>query len=378
MDPLTFHPVVDLVYSPEIVDKSIIGAVRLVNEASGTIDYIKEGKLVFRTHPAEKDRLVFQLGSADPLLALQAALTVQEDVAAFDLNCGCPKRFSLQAGMGAALLKAPDLLVGVLENLLAGTDRPVSAKIRLFLAEEGTAPYTFTDTHVLVKRIIETGVSAIAIHARDPTERSEKHPAHWNLFLKLAETVKEANESLYGPDSSSKAALILNGDVGLKDFCSFEREWSLSKILEVSGASSVMSARAVQWNPLCLIKLKESLTGSLFRPSTTLLPIDEKYSSILATESISPDCLLSASRRFLVFAQSTNNPFTNTKYVLLQIWNTAGSQSIQDPEAVVARNLARNYAVKVQQGRSCAEFAEIFNVPWIESKDNNNYSDLEE
>ena len=340
--------------------------------------------MIFRTHPVEKERLVFQLGSADPALALQAALTVQEDVAAFDLNCGCPKRFSLQAGMGAALLKSPDLLVGILENLLAGTARPISAKIRLFLAEEGgKSPYTFSDTHVLVTRIIETGVSALAIHARDPVERSDKHPAHWNLFKKLAQTVKETNQSIYGHDSSNHATLILNGDIGLKEFCSYEADWSLGKVLKESGASSVMSARAAQWNPLCLMKVKESLGGVKFESSFPLLQVDEVYSSIIAGDDpVSPDCLLSATRRFLVYAQSTNNSFTNTKYILLQFWNNAGSQPLPsnfpEPSASYARNLARCYGVKVQQARKCEDFAEIFNVPWLEVKDDNDFSDLEE
>lgn len=326
---------------------------------------------------------MFQLGTADPALALQAALTVQDDVAAFDLNCGCPKRFSLQAGMGAALLKVPDLLVGILEKLLAGTDRPVSAKIRLFLAEETAGPHTFSDTHALVKRIVETGVSALAIHARDPKERSDKHPAHWNLFCKLAQTVKTTNESVYGLDASKYAALILNGDIGLRDACSHEPELSLSRIMSESGGSSVMSARAAQWNPLCLIKVKESLTGVAFQAPQSLLQFDEDYSSIMADDKIKSDCIITATRRFLVYAQSTNNSFNNTKYVLLQIWNNAGSQSlpanvVPSLETDFARKLARYYAVKVQQARTCREFAEIFNVPWIEIKDENNFSDLEE
>lgn len=315
-------------------------------------------------------------------MALQAALTVQKDVAAFDLNCGCPKRFSLQAGMGAALLKSPDTLINILSKLLSGTTKPVSAKIRLFLAEENAA-YTFSDTHALVKRIIETGVSALVIHARDPVERSDKNPAHWNLFIKLSQTVKETNESVYGTDTLKHATLILNGDIGLKDFCSYNRDLSLDRILKESGASSVMSARAVQWNPLCLMKIKSNLFGCQFdtKISNPLIPLDERYSQILG-EDVKIDCLLSASRRFLIFAQSTNNSFNNTKYVLLQIWNTAGSQPLSanfhDPVTSAARILAKEYAVKVQQARKREEFTEMFDVPWIEVKDENEFEELDE
>ena len=85
------------------------------------------------------------------------------------------------------------------------------------------------------------------------------------------------------------------------------------------------------------------------------------------------DCLLSATRRFLVFAQSTNNSFNNSKYTLLQIWNTAGSQTL--PANTNDRAVAREYAVKVQQSRRCEDFAEIFNVPWIQVKDDNEFRD---
>lgn len=67
----------DLVWGPETVDKKLIGSQRIFNARLGTYDYVRDGRtLVFRTHPREKSRLVMQLGSADPVLALQAALTV--------------------------------------------------------------------------------------------------------------------------------------------------------------------------------------------------------------------------------------------------------------------------------------------------------------
>jgi tRNA-dihydrouridine synthase 2 len=43
---------------------------------TGTIQYVKGGKTVLQVHPREKQHLVFQLGTADPELALQAALHV--------------------------------------------------------------------------------------------------------------------------------------------------------------------------------------------------------------------------------------------------------------------------------------------------------------
>ncbi|KAF9928499.1 hypothetical protein BGZ65_006251, partial [Modicella reniformis] len=102
----------DLVYTPEIVDKAIIGAERIVHEDNGTIDYVLKGVSVFKTHPIEKSKLVLQIGSANADLALDAALTVAQDVSTIDLNCGCPKRFSIHGGMGAALMDEPEKLCG--------------------------------------------------------------------------------------------------------------------------------------------------------------------------------------------------------------------------------------------------------------------------
>lgn len=49
-------------------------------ETTGTINYMKKGKSLWETHPIEKNRLIYQIGSADPDLALQAAKIVQQDV----------------------------------------------------------------------------------------------------------------------------------------------------------------------------------------------------------------------------------------------------------------------------------------------------------
>lgn len=130
-----------------------------------------------------------------------------------------------------------------------------------------------------------------------------------------------------------------------------------------------MSARAAQWNPLSLMKMKSELTGNGFdsRITDPLIPVDQRYSEILTT-STNFDCLMAATRRFLVFSQSTNNFFNNAKYILLQIWNNAGNY----PNG-------RELAVKVQQARTNLEFAEMFGVPWIEDKYCSNIlEDLEE
>ena len=54
-----------------------------------------------------------------------------KDIAGIDLNCGCPKHFSIQGGMGAALLKTPETIEDIVKTLSNNLDKPVTIKIRL-------------------------------------------------------------------------------------------------------------------------------------------------------------------------------------------------------------------------------------------------------
>jgi len=80
-------------------------------ELLNTIEFIVPGEerpMLQIDKTREKDRLVAQLGTNDGQRALQAARLVETDVAGIDINMGCPKKFSIQGGMGSALLNYPD------------------------------------------------------------------------------------------------------------------------------------------------------------------------------------------------------------------------------------------------------------------------------
>ena len=103
----------------------ILQSTRIINQELNTIDYIVSNHqqldkktVIFRKHPDETGRLILQLGSSDPQLAVDAARKVIDDVDGIDLNCGCPKNFSTHSGMGAELLKTPDKLCSILINLV--------------------------------------------------------------------------------------------------------------------------------------------------------------------------------------------------------------------------------------------------------------------
>ncbi|KAI9284469.1 hypothetical protein BC943DRAFT_325724 [Umbelopsis sp. AD052] len=209
----------DLVWTEETVDKKIIGCERKVNPATGVIEYKKNNRLVFATHPDERNHVIFQIGTADPDLALQAALTVKEDVAGIDVNCGCPKKFSIHAGMGAALLSNQPVLKKILENLVQNSGLPVTCKVRILETPE--------KTRELVKMIEGTGVKAITVHCRTKDMRSSER-AKWDALKDIVENVKTI-------------PVVANGDV-------FEYE-DVQKLKDHTNVSSAMIARGAEYNP---------------------------------------------------------------------------------------------------------------------------------
>ena len=200
---------------------------------------------MFTTHPIEKPYLIYQIGSADPELAVQAAKTVMQDVSGIDLNCGCPKPFSTHAGMGAALLTNPDLLCSILSALRNAMppEITVSAKIRLLPSQD--------DTLKLVERIVNTGVSALTVHCRTRNMR-EKDRAVIERLREIVEFVEGMGKGI---------AVIENGDcLGWEDAQRVRRVtgkpqscfWSLwAIVIWCIGAHSVMIARGAESNPSC-------------------------------------------------------------------------------------------------------------------------------
>ncbi|KAG6646908.1 hypothetical protein I3843_07G040600 [Carya illinoinensis] len=209
----------DITYGEEIIDHKLVKCERRVNECVGCIDFVERGteNVVFRTCNQERNRVVFQIGTSDAARALTAAQIVCKDVAAVDINMGCPKSFSISGGMGAALLTKPELIHDILTTLRRNLEIPVTCKIRLLRSPQ--------DTVELARRIEKTGVSALAVHGRRVADRP-RDPAKWD---EIADVV-----------AALSIPVIANGDVFKYD--------DFQCIKDATGASSVMVARGALWN----------------------------------------------------------------------------------------------------------------------------------
>ncbi|XP_013884938.1 tRNA-dihydrouridine(20) synthase [NAD(P)+]-like [Austrofundulus limnaeus] len=212
----------DVVYCEELIDIKMAQCQRVENEVLETIDFVApDDRVIFRTCEKEKGRVVFQMGTADPNRALMVARLVEKDVAAVDVNMGCPKEYSTKGGMGAALLSDPDKIEAILKKLVTGVSIPVTCKIRILPS--------LKETVSLVQMIEKTGVAAIAVHGRFKEERP-RHPVHCDYIQAIAQAVS--------------VPIIANG--GSLDLVKTNSD--IENFRRAAGASSVMLARAAMWN----------------------------------------------------------------------------------------------------------------------------------
>uniref|UniRef100_A0A182PVR9 DRBM domain-containing protein n=1 Tax=Anopheles epiroticus TaxID=199890 RepID=A0A182PVR9_9DIPT len=247
----------DLVYTEEIIDWKLLRAERHTNEVLGTIDYIDttDGTVVFRTCPEERGKVVLQIGTASVERAVAVGQMMQNDVAAIDVNMGCPKDFSIKGGMGVALLYDLPRAKAILDGLVKGVRIPVTCKIRVM-----------TDLHEtveLAKVLQSTGIKAIGVHGRTKTERP-RDPVNEDAIARVA-------NALHIP-------VIANGGSQ-----SITRRNDILKFAKRCSTTSVMVARAAEWN--C----------SVFRADGPL-PLDDVI------------------RRYLQLSVRYDNSPSNTKY----------------------------------------------------------------
>ena len=231
----------DLAWGPETVDKSIIGTTKKINPITSTIDFTRypshslrtepldqKESLIYRVHPTrEHGKLIFQIGTSSPTLAVEAAKLVAADVAGIDVNAGCPKPFSTSGGMGAALLQTPDLLASILAALVKEVgdvyEIGISVKIRLLETPERT--------EALVRKLCSTGITGLTIHCRTTPMRPRER------------AIRDQLQMIAGICRETGVACLMNGDVKNKD--------QALQLVQEYGVDGAMIATAAEANSSC-------------------------------------------------------------------------------------------------------------------------------
>ncbi|KAK5041750.1 tRNA-dihydrouridine synthase 2 [Exophiala sideris] len=269
----------DLVWGPETVDRSMIGTTQTTNPRTGCIEWSRNSNnqnpkappkenVIFRIDPKrESDRLIYQIGTASPDYAVQAATLVAPFVRGVDVNAGCPKPFSTSGGMGAALLRTPDLLCDILTALVTKVGMPheigISVKIRLLETPELTS--------TLVNRLCKTGIVGLTIHCRTTPMRPRERAIRDQLRM-IGDICR-----------SHGVACLMNGDV-----TSREEALALAKEYGVDGGMIATAAEA---------------NSSVFR--------SKELGGIAPWQEVV--------KEYVNFAMSVENKYGNTKFLLSQL-----------------------------------------------------------
>ncbi|EXJ88262.1 tRNA-dihydrouridine synthase 2 [Capronia coronata CBS 617.96] len=284
----------DLVWGPETVDRSMIGTTQKTNPRTGCIEWTRcsnnnknsksdvppKESIIYRIDPIrESDKLIYQIGTASPDYAVQAATLVAPYVRGVDVNAGCPKPFSTSGGMGAALLRTPDLLCDILTALVTKVGIPheigISVKIRLLETPELTS--------TLVNKLCKTGIVGLTIHCRTTPMRPRERAIRDQLRM-IGDICR-----------SHGVACLVNGDVTSRD-----QGLALAKEYGVDGAMIATAAEA---------------NSSVFR--------SEEQGGVAPWHEVVEE--------YLRLAMSVENKFGNTKFLLSQLMpgKNPGYQPVQ-------------------------------------------------
>uniref|UniRef100_A0A832MNR7 tRNA-dihydrouridine synthase n=1 Tax=Eiseniibacteriota bacterium TaxID=2212470 RepID=A0A832MNR7_UNCEI len=199
------------------VTTEMVSADGLVRGQRATFEYIA-------FDPSERP-LGIQLFGSDPAVMADATrvladLPPERRPDFVDINMGCPVRKVVNRCAGAALLQDVPRIRAIVSAMVAASDLPVTAKIRL--GWDGHSRNV-----VEVSRALEdSGAAAVAIHARTRAEKFEGH-AHWDMIGAARRAVR--------------IPVIGNGDV---------RDPSDAlRMLETTGCDAVMLGRAAFGDP---------------------------------------------------------------------------------------------------------------------------------
>lgn len=178
--------------------------------------------------------IVAQIFGARPEnIRAAAALIAELGFDGVDINMGCPDRSVEKQGAGAALIKNPKLAQEIIRAAREGAPNlPVSVKTRI--------GYNKDETETWIPALLQTGIAALAVHARTRKEMSDV-PAQW-------ERVARAKELAAGTGT----LVIGNGDV--KDFADAEEK------ARATGADGIMLGRAIFGNPWLFNRAKKSIS----------------------------------------------------------------------------------------------------------------------
>jgi nifR3 family TIM-barrel protein len=203
------------------------------------------------TFAPEEVPCAVQLFGAEPAIMADQARGIVErygaDVAAIDINMGCPVTKVVAKGEGAALMRTPELAAEIVARV-ADAIAPVPVTVK-FRSGWDASEVTAVD---FARRMEAAGAEALCVHARARSQFYRGH-ADWSVIADVARAVA--------------APVIGSGDA-------FSAE-DVRRMLEETGCDAVMVARGAQGNPWIFAAARALLDrGEVLEPPSAIERID--------------------------------------------------------------------------------------------------------
>jgi nifR3 family TIM-barrel protein len=154
-----------------LVTTEMVSAEGLVRRQQRTQDYLK-------SHPEEKPLAVQIFGARPETMAEAARIAARDGADIVDINMGCPVRKVVKTGAGAALLRDPERVKGILSAVRPACPVPLTVKIRA-----GWSPGKPVAAEIAALAE-DLGADAVTVHPRYATQGfGEK--ANWDIIAQV-------------------------------------------------------------------------------------------------------------------------------------------------------------------------------------------------
>jgi len=193
---------------------------------------------LLRHHETERFFGIQLCGNAADQLADGARIAVEHGARFVDLNFGCPIDVIVRRGCGAALMKRPRKLAGLVEAVRAAVEVPVTVKIR-----SGWSDRKLNAVEV-AGLVAAAGADAICVHGRTRAQRYRRS-ADWSLIDAVARSVT--------------IPVLGNGDV--------LTPWDLERRRRETTVASVSVGRGALIKPWVFQELQENRTLTMPAPA---------------------------------------------------------------------------------------------------------------
>lgn len=218
-------------YGADVLYSEMASATALSYGGKKTLELLRFG---------ESERpYVVQLFGNDPKYFRNAARIVTEKIRpdGIDINMGCPAPKVYKTGAGAALFRDQDRALAIIEETLAGTELPVSIKIRSRVGK-------FT-AYKFMKKIKDYPLAAVMVHGRS-YEKAFSGPIDYTTIRRIKAMVS--------------FPVLANGGINTPA--------EAKTMLEKTGADGVALARGALKNPWLFQQIKEYLATGEYREFT--------------------------------------------------------------------------------------------------------------